>query len=395
MNAKINPNIHRYNPPQWFREAGLGIFIHWGPYSIPAFAPVDIDDYGKLIREKPMEDLFTYMPYAEWYQNSIRIQDSPAQLYHKEHYGNQPYSEFAKDFKQRATHVDVETWADLFKRGGAKYVVVVSKHHDGFVLYNTQIQNPKKSGYHLEFDFLGDLSEAVRRRGMRFGVYYSSLLDWTFTEKSITNAGDLYLSNDNSKSYCDYCFHHWIEIIDRYKPDILWSDIGYPADKRLEKLFAYYYKQVPEGVVNDRWGQLPNLLRNKVGRDVINRLARNVLKKRSSKLMKAKYYDYRTLEYTAEWNETDIWFEMCRGMDKSFAYNQFSRAEDYITVEEIQGILENIIPKKGRLLLNVGPDSYGRIPDFQVNILEELGARLHDNQSKEIHNHPSDSVLSN
>ena len=75
-------NIHRQNPPQWFKEADFGIFIHWGPSSVPAFAPVDVDDYAKLMREKPPEYMFKNIPYADWYQNSIRIKGSPANLYH-------------------------------------------------------------------------------------------------------------------------------------------------------------------------------------------------------------------------------------------------------------------------------------------------------------------------
>src|SRR5690606_26576913 len=103
----------------------------------------------------------------------------------------------------------------------------------------------------------------------------------------------------------------------------------------------------------------PHLLRNRLGMHILNRLAKRELKRKSTKLLKAKYYDFRTLEYSTEWHEKDIWFEMCRGMDKSFAYNQFSRPQDYVTVGELQQIMSDIVPKKGRLLLNVGPDSYG------------------------------------
>jgi alpha-L-fucosidase len=368
-------NIHRYNPPQWFREADFGIFIHWGPSSIPAFAPVEVDDYAKLMREKPPEYMFKNIPYADWYQNSMRIKGSPANLYHKEHYGDKPYSAFAEEFKESARSVDVESWADLFKQSGAKYVVVVSKHHDGFVMYDTKVENPKMPGYNLDFDHVGNLAAACRKRGMRFGVYYSSLIDWTFTKKPIDSAGDLFLSNDNSRTYCDYCFNHWKEIIDRYSPDVLWGDIGYPTDPRLEELFAYYYKAVPEGVVNDRWGQWPKFLRNPIGKAFVNYAAKKVLRENPGILLDTKYYDFRTLEYSSDWQENDLYFEVCRGMDKSFGFNQFSRPQDYITADEVRAIIAEVVPKKGRLLLNVGPDSLGRIPDYQVKILEELGRK--------------------
>ena len=83
MKKTVTPNIHRYNPPKWFRDADFGIFIHWGASSIPAFAPVDVDDYGTLMKEKPMSYVFANMPYAEWYPNSMKFPGSPAQLYHE------------------------------------------------------------------------------------------------------------------------------------------------------------------------------------------------------------------------------------------------------------------------------------------------------------------------
>ncbi|MFV0527899.1 MAG: alpha-L-fucosidase [Lachnospiraceae bacterium] len=372
MKTAEQVNIHRTNPPSWFKEADFGIFIHWGPSSIPAYAPVDVDDYGTLMREKAPEYMFMNIPYADWYQNSVRIQGSPAQCWHHKHYGKKPYYEFGLEFKERAKNADAEAWADLFARAKAKYVVVVTKHHDGFVLYDTKVTNPHQPGYHLEFDHVGALADACRRRGMRFGVYYSSLLDWTFTQKPIQSSADLFLQTDTSRQYKEYCYGHWIELIDRYKPDMMWGDIGYPADERLEGLFRYYYSQVPEGMVNDRFGQIPSWLHNFIGRALINSQAKKILHDRPGELLDTKYYDFRTLEYTTDWRETDIWFEMCRGMDKSFGFNQLSRPQDYITTQQILDIIAEIYPKKGRLLLNVGPDSYGTIPEYQIKILEEL-----------------------
>ena len=137
----------------------------------------------------------------------------------------------------------LESWADLFKQAGAKYVVVVSKHHDGFVMYDTKVENPRMPGYNLDFDHVGNLAAACRKRGMRFGVYYSSLIDWTFTKKPIDSAGDLFLSNDNSRTYCDYCFNHWKGIIDITAR----TCFGAISDTlpRVLKSFAYYYKAVP------------------------------------------------------------------------------------------------------------------------------------------------------
>lgn len=370
MKGKNIPNIHRHNPPEWFKKSDFGIFIHWGLYSVPAFAPAETEDFAAILRTKSPGYLFANQPYAEWYKNSMMIKDSPVYRFHKDHYGDMSYEEFARTFKQTAKNVDVEEWTSLFSAAGAKYVVVVTKHHDGFVMYNTRHKNPRVDGFNLDFDFVGDLAQACRARGMRFGVYYSSLLDWTFTGKPITKVSDLFLCNNNSREYMDYCRNHWLELIDRYKPDILWSDIGYPADPRLEDLFRYYYEQVPEGVVNDRWTQFPNWLRNPLGRKLLDVLA--------AKWMKAdgdydvKYYDYRTIEYTSEWRRNDVWFEMCRGMDKSFGYNKYSNPKDFITAEEVRKTIDEIYPKKGRLLLNVGPDENGNIPEYQRKVLADL-----------------------
>lgn len=369
-------NLHRNDPPQWFKQADFGIFIHWGLYSVPAYAPVASEDFHTITQEKSDRYLFTNQPYAEWYKNSIMIPGSPASQYHQKHYRDMPYEKFAESFRKTAKKADVEEWADAFARAGAKYVVFVTKHHDGFVLFNSWQQNPHQRNYMLDFDFVGDLAFACRKRGLRFGVYYSSLLDWTFTSKPILTYADFFLGNNNSQGYKDYCLNHWRELIERYQPDILWSDIGYPSDDRLEQLFKEYYQTVPEGMVNDRWEQYPNILRNSAGKALFNLAARIVTKKRegSETVPKVKYFDYRTIEYTSAWHQQDVWFEMCRGMDKSFGYNKFSSEKDHLSASEIRQLIGELVPKKGRLLLNVGPDGNGRIPPYQRRVLEELGS---------------------
>lgn len=89
-------NIHRTNPPDWFKQADFGIIIHWGPYSVPAYAPVNIPDYGTLIKTKSLGYLFEHQPYAEWYGNSMLLPSSPVAAYHRTHYGNTSYADFAK-----------------------------------------------------------------------------------------------------------------------------------------------------------------------------------------------------------------------------------------------------------------------------------------------------------
>ncbi|ERL66064.1 alpha-L-fucosidase [Schleiferilactobacillus shenzhenensis] len=371
-------NIHRQDPPQWFKDAGFGIFIHWGVYSVPAYAPVDVEDFGTIMKEKSMKYLYENQPYAEWYGNSMKIPGSPAYKYHHEHYGDHtPYTSFAKSFQQTSQAVDVEKWADMFAAAGAKYVVVVTKHHDGFVMYPTEVNNPNIADYHLNFDYVGQLAEAVRKRGMHFGVYYSSLLDWTFTTKPIESTADLILSTNKTQTYLDYAWDQWHELIDRYHPDILWSDIGYPDDPRLPQLFKDFYQVMPDGLVNDRWSIFPNWMRHQYLHPLFNWAAKMQFKqsqKADPKDMPPQYYDYRTIEYTTDWHGTD-YFETTRGMDKSFGYNQFSRPQDYITADEVRDIVRLVKPQKGRLLLNVGPEKDGTIPPYQEQILKDLAEK--------------------
>ena len=104
MKGKNIPNIHRHNPPEWFKKSDFGIFIHWGLYSVPAFAPAETEDFAAILRTKSPEYLFANQPYAEWYKNSMMIKDSPVYRFHKDHYGDMSYEEFARTLnKQQKT----------------------------------------------------------------------------------------------------------------------------------------------------------------------------------------------------------------------------------------------------------------------------------------------------
>ncbi|MDR3344394.1 MAG: alpha-L-fucosidase [Oscillospiraceae bacterium] len=365
-------NIHREKQPDWFRQSRLGIFIHWGVYSVPAYAPDKGEDIGTILSRCGSEYFYRRTPYAEWYQNSMALEGSPTDIHHREHYGSKPYSAFAEEFRQSARSADPEAWVRLFKDAGASYVVLVTKHHDGFTLFNSRVPHPRLGSYGLDFDFTGALAAACRSAGLRFGIYYSSLLDWTFTSEPIHTVSDMFLRSNISSEYVDYCRDHWLELIDRYSPDILWSDIGYPPDERLPELFRHYYERVPEGLVNDRWSALPDRLRklNRRGLlrgDVAFNTAMNLCNARSP-----SYYDYRTQEYSSGKNPSGRCFELCRGIDLSFGYNKHSRAENFMSPEEVRALIERLAANNGRLLLNVGPDMHGNIPEPQARVLRGL-----------------------
>lgn len=364
-------NIHREQAPAWFEAANFGIFIHWGLYSVPAFAPAPLTGPGK---HPTMFQQFQTHPYAEWYGNAMLFKNGPTGKFHAENFGTVPYSDFATTFREQARHVDVEALADAFVRAHAKYVVVVSKHHDGFVMYDTKVRNPHMPGYNLDFDFIGDLARAVRARGMRFGIYYSSLLDWSFKHERIQSAATFLLGSDHSQVYRDYVFAQWHELIERYHPDILWSDIGYPNDERLPQLFADYYKAVPEGMVDDRWSDYPDWFRHKALYPLFNVAGAyvNWRAKKTHKSTPPSYYDYRTLEYSTIWTGAPDYYEMTRGMDYSFGYNKAARAEDFITADDVRLLVQSARKNRGRLLLNVGPMADGTLPTPQQNVLSDL-----------------------
>ena len=361
-------NRHRAQAPAWFEAADFGIFIHWGLYSVPAFAPPTTRDYHIMYTQ------FKHQPYAEWYANSMLFPNTETATYHHTHFGNAPYSDFAKTFRELAHQVDVEAWADRFAAAHAKYVVVVTKHHDGFVMYDTQVPHPYRSDYHLDFDFVGQLAKAVRARGMRFGVYYSSLLDWSFKHERIQSAATFVLNSDHSKTYLDYVWAQWHELIARYHPDILWSDIGYPEDARLPQLFADFYADNPEGMVNDRWGDYPSWLRHKPLYPLVNLAGAylNWQQQHHHQLAAAPYYDYRTLEYQTEWTGFPAYYEMTRGMDRSFGYNQAADPKDFISAQEVRNLVQGASAQRGRLLLNVGPMANGQLPVPQEKVLSDL-----------------------
>src|SRR5512139_871819 len=198
-------SIDRRPTPAWFTDAKFGIFIHWGVYSVPSYAPVIP---GKLA-------------YAEWYWNALTSGrgDKPNEIqagtraYHDRQFGADfAYHEFAPRF--RAELFDPEHWADVFARSGAKYVVLTSKHHEGFCLWpSAQSWNWNANDIGPHRDLAGDLSKAVKEKGLHMGFYYS-LYEWF---------NPLYKSNFE-KYVDDHMIPQMKDLVNRYEPDILWTD---------------------------------------------------------------------------------------------------------------------------------------------------------------------------
>ncbi|HOT90845.1 MAG TPA: alpha-L-fucosidase [Anaerolineae bacterium] len=385
--------MHTYQPtlasvkqhplPTWFEDAKLGIFVHWGPYSVPGWAPRTGNLREVIIRHDDAH-WFAHNPYAEWYCQAMQITGSPTQRYHAETYGTHtPYAAFGPQFNAAARGWDPWAWGDLFRRAGARYVVMVTKHHDGFLMWPSAVPNPHRPDWHAARDFVGELTEAVRINGLRMGLYYSGGLDFTFKDVVIRDFADMLTAIPTDPGYATYADAHWRELIKRYAPSVLWNDIGYPASANLPALFADYYNAVSDGVVNDRFMQI-NLpgFRNLTGlpRKLIRWLIRRAITHPQSLAARLQtgglHCDFRTPEYAIYNNVTTQKWETARGLGASFGYNRNEHADDFISVKELIHLLADVVSKNGNLLLNVGPMADGTIPAAQVARLEGLGAWL-------------------
>jgi alpha-L-fucosidase len=355
--ANYEPTIESLNKhplPQWYADAKLGIFIHWGLYSVPGWAPLVHPGH-----DFSSQDYITNNPYAEWYLNTMRIEGSPTQRYHAEHYGaDYDYYNFAPTFNRDIQKWNPETWAKIFRDAGAKYVVLTSKHHEGFTLWPSATPNPKLpvDRQHASRDIVGELTQAVRKQGLRMGLYYSGGYDWTFVPGPIRKKQDYDSVKPQSEDYGKYADAHMRELIARYRPAVLWNDIDYPKSGHPLQIMAEYYKAVPEGVVDDRFGVL--------------------------------HSDFKSPEYETLDKISPTKWEECRGLGRSFGYNRAEGEAETIAPDELIHLLVDIVSKNGNLLLDVGPESDGTIPEVQMSRLRALGDWLHVNGQAIYGTHP-------
>lgn len=339
--------------PAWFDDVKLGIFIHWTAASIPAYAPVPEDGIWPLPGGWDNPTSWTESPYAEAYQDSMAFPDNSTARYHAEHHPGVAYEDFVYRWRELLARWDPAPWAELFERAGAGYVVVTTKIEDGFLLWPSSHPNPRLKDWQSERDVLGELNDALKARGIRLGFYYSGL-DFTFSETPLpmmdmeTEAAAF----PRSKEYADLAEAHWRELIERYKPSVLWSDFGHPenADTTTDDLFRWYYGQVPDGVVNDRFDE--------------NRLDGY-----------RSHRDFKTYEYKRDFSNAtqEIKWEANRGMGFSYGYNRQETDAHYSSSTLLIRELSDLVARGGNFLLNVGPTATGEIPWQQAQRLVEIG----------------------
>jgi alpha-L-fucosidase len=307
---------------------------------VPAYAPVIP---GKLA-------------YAEWYWHAITEGQKPNadpvdagswEMHQKLYGADYPYANFAPQF--RAELFDPAHWADVFERSGAKYVALTSKHHEGFALWPSaeasktwgRPWNAVEAGPHR--DLLGDLTGAVRAKGLKMGIYYS-LYEWY---------NPVYL-RDKPRYVAEHMMPQFKDVVSRYQPSIIFSDGEWEmtsAQWRSPELLAWLYNESPvkdEVVVDDRWGS-----------DT-----------------RHKHGGYWTTEYTPGMAATDHTWEESRGMGFSYGYNRAERADHYHSGRELVLMLVDIVSRGGNLLLDIGPRADGMIPPIMEERLLQMGAWL-------------------
>jgi len=315
--------------PEWFNEAKFGIFVVWGPYSVPAYV-----DKG----------------YAEWYRWRMEDKNSDTWKFHAKNYGEAfLYEDFAPLFK--AEMWDPDFWTELFVKAGARYVVTTANYHDGFCLYpseydgtiHTDQWNSAEVG--SKRDLLGELNEAGRKRGLRMGIYYS-LYEWFHP-----------LWIEDRDRYVAEKFHpQFKEVVTKHRPDIIFLDGEWEMGHerwRSEELAAWLYNESPVRdyvVVNDRWGQC-----------------------------RSKHGDYYSSEYGGgNYPPTHPWEEN-RGIGHSYGYNRNETVYDYDSAGELIRMLSKICGNGGNFLLDVGPTADGRIPVIMQERLLQIGSWLEKN----------------
>lgn len=342
-------SINQRGYPDWFRDAKLGIFIHWGLYSVPSYSQPDgygewfyrglmMGDTLRCNEMKAYNRRWGYMLGDQWsgrLSNSDGVKQNPRVT--------DLYTLYAQTWF--AEHWNPQQWVDLFDQAGAKYVILVTKHHDGYCLWNSRYQpnwNSVVTGPHM--NIVDTLTRYVREKGMKMGFYYS-LPEWT-------NKLHIWMQ-DPDEAIGDYVDEYMVpqfkELVSRYKPSLIFTDGEWQNSAEqfhAKELISWYYNLVgPEAIVNDRWGS-------------------------------GGQHGFRTPEYKGAIDDTVRPWAECRGIGKSFAFNRNEPLSNYLTSDSLIRHFVKLVAAGGGMTLNVGPDADGTIPMIQQERLMDLGKWL-------------------
>ncbi len=337
--------------PDWFQDAKLGIYFHWGVYSVPAFA-------------------------TEWYPRKMHFENDKVYQHHLKKYGHPSdfgYHDFVPMFK--AENFNAEEWAELFKKAGAKFAGLVAEHHDGYSMWASKITPWNTLGTGPKRDILGELEKAIHGRDMKFITTFHHARNLQRHDSIPNKKGGRAFSNshypfidgmpptsNNTKlkyMYGNIPEEQWMEevwmgklkeVIDNYQPDIIWFDSWLdqiPEQNRRE--FASYYlneagKLNKEVVIVRKQDDLP-----------LDFSVNDLEKSRMNQLGEQSWMTDETISYG------------------SWCYTDKLRIKP---TKDLIHVLVDIVSKNGVLLLNISPMANGTIPDDQRNVLHEIGEWL-------------------
>jgi alpha-L-fucosidase len=329
--------------PSWYVDGKFGVFIHWGVYAVPAFG-------------------------SEWYPRNMYQQGSREYHHHLETYGPQArfgYKDFIPMFT--AERFDADEWAGLFRRAGAKFVVPVAEHHDGFAMYDCGYSEWSAARMGPKRDLIGELAAAVRRQWLVFGVSSHRAEHWWFFDGGMKFDSDvqdprcagLYgpaqpQSLPPNEQFLDDWLARCCELVDKYRPQLFWFDwwIEQPAFRPyLQRFAAYYYNRAAQ------WD-----------------LGVAINYKNQAFPRGAAVYDIERGQQA----DVDPYFWQT---DTSVSRNSWGHihGQDYKDVTALVGDLMDIVSKNGALLLNIGPRADGTIPEEERDILLGIGRWLEVN----------------
>ncbi len=317
----------------WFRTQRYGMFIHFNIATVPAFAPVQeyADWYWAFWADPPLPDIALHpdVPFPE------------ILAWHRENFPE------VKEFDDFIPHLTMEQFdasavADLASDAGMRYVVPVTKHHDGYCWWDSGLTNRTSMQTGPKRDVIAELADATRRRDLTFGVYHS-ILDWSRAEFP-----------DAEQFVQGYLHPQVHELVERFQPATLWGDGHWgqaPHHWRAQELMDECRTILADAgvdlMVNDRWG-----------------LAEP---------------DFVTYEYDIPDEPPDGPWELCRGVSHSFCFNRAEEDDDHLTPGEIIDLLTEVVAKGGNFLLNIGPKADGTVPAIQAETLRTAGEWVNAN----------------
>jgi alpha-L-fucosidase len=322
-----------YQIPEWFRDAKFGIFLHWGIYAVPAY----------------QHEWYPKNMYGEWRD------------WHVASYGADfGYKDFLPSFT--ADEYDPADWVKLFQKAGAKYIVPTAEHHDGFALYDSSFTRWKAPNFGPKRDVIGDLAKETRKAGLKFGLSNHYAENSSFIPKradsdtSNPQYADLYNWGGGGDKHWQYWYNRATDVVDKYRPDLMWFDVGLANNRAAQKFLAYYYNradQAASGPMSE--GVVVNSKHNFADNTIVLDIER------------AQLADIRKLAWQTD---TKV------SMDENWCYIENDRLKK---AAAILGVLVDVVSKNGNLLLNIGPTRRGEIPDDYRDLLLDIGKWLKTN----------------